>query len=94
MSWESPISVQSGQKISANKSQFDSAFSNQTSDPSTPGYNTSLILDFTNSTATAGIPSGNYGLSVPDLGDAYGTTASVVAKKDYQEFDFQIYEGV
>lgn len=78
----------------ANASQSGPVFANQTSDSSTPGYNTSLIVDLANSTATADVPAGNYGLSVPDLGDVYGATASVVGKKDYQEFGFQIDEGM
>lgn len=94
MSWRSPFTIQGGQKIESNHSQFDPAFANQTSEPGTPGYNTSLILDITNSTTTADVPAGNYGLSVPDLGDVYGATASVIAKKDYQEFQFQIDEGM
>lgn len=94
MSWMIPVNSQRGQTIEANTSQFDLAFANQTSDPSTPGYNTSLILDIANSTATADFPAGHYGLSVPDLGDVYGATASVLAKNDYQEFGFQIDEGM
>ncbi|KAJ4385988.1 hypothetical protein N0V93_008879 [Gnomoniopsis smithogilvyi] len=66
-------------------------YTNQTTDPGTPGYNTSLVLNLVNSTA-ANYSAGYYGLSVPDLGEAYGATTSVVARKDYQEFEFQIDE--
>lgn len=69
------------------------AYTNQTStSTSQAGYNTSLVFDLTDSTAT-GIPSGVYGLSVPDLGSVYGASVNVFAVADYQQFDFDIVDG-
>lgn len=65
------------------------AYSNTTT--TNTSYNTSLIFDLSNSTTS---PAGNYGLYVPDLGSLYGATASVWAQKDYQDFGFQVDEGM
>lgn len=46
-----------------------------------------------NSTA-AGISSGLYGLSVPDLGELYGASSNVFAVAGYQEFEFDVVDGM
>lgn len=71
------------------------AYINTTSN-ATGAYNTSLVLDLTDATAAdaAGTKPGAYGLSVPDLGELYGFSENVLAVKDYQEFKFDINEGV
>lgn len=68
------------------------AYTNQTTTTTVSGYNTSLVFDLTD-TNIAGIPAGLYGLSVPDLGEVYGASASVFAEENYQEFEFDVTDG-
>lgn len=71
------------------------AFLNITNDTSDnfsadSAYSTALVLDLRNSTNYA---RGTYGLAVPPVGDGHGTSKTVLAVLDYQEFDFAIQDG-
>lgn len=65
------------------------AFLNTTG-TSDAAFSTALVLDLRNSTTYA---PGEYGLAVPPVGDAHGTSKTVLAELDYEEFDFDIQDG-
>ncbi|CAJ2512064.1 Uu.00g076890.m01.CDS01 [Anthostomella pinea] len=64
--------------------------------PGTPAYLTgtspaaALSFDLTDSTT---VPAGVYGVLVPSVGDNYGYATPVLARKDYEEFEFSVTNG-
>lgn len=65
---------------------------NTTDTTGTGSFDSSLVLVLAN--ATVSCAPGAYGLSVPDVGEVYGANENVFAVLGYQEFKFEVNDGM
>lgn len=65
---------------------------NTTDTTGTGSFDSSLVLVL--ATATGSSAPGAYGLLVPDVGEVYGANENVFAVRGYQEFKFEVKDGM